>query len=160
MATVGIEFFTKEEKVNDKIIRVKIWDTAGQEQYKSLSKNFFRNADGVIIVYDVSNRRSFEKVAEWIKSIEDNVSSEKNIQKVIVGNKIDLARQVSTEEGNKLSQTYNIPFFEVSAKNSIGINEFMTSIITNVVNFTTTSKQGVGLIENNNNSDKKASCAC
>lgn len=160
MATVGIEFFTKEEKVNDKIIRVKIWDTAGQEQYKSLSKNFFRNADGVIIVYDVSNRRSFEKVAEWIKSIEDNVSSEKNIQKVIVGNKIDLARQVSTEEGNKLSQTYNIPFFEVSAKNSIGINEFMTSIITNVVNFTTTSKQGVGLIENNNNSDKKAGCAC
>ena len=91
LATVGIEFFTKEEEINGRKIRVKIWDTAGQELYKSITKNFYRNSDGVIIVYDVTDRESFEKVQEWVQSISENTDTEKNIQKVLVANK----------EGNK-----------------------------------------------------------
>ena len=59
LATVGIEFFLKEEQIGDKQIRVKIWDTAGQEQYKSLTKNFYKKSNGIIIVFDVSNKESF-----------------------------------------------------------------------------------------------------
>ena len=80
MATVGLEYFTKEESLENKVIRVKIWDTAGQEQYKSLTRNFYRNSDGVIIVYDVTNKSSFEKVQEWVQSIIDN--TDRNIRMV------------------------------------------------------------------------------
>ena len=119
--------------INDKLIRVKIWDTAGQEQYKALTKNFYRNSDGVIIVYDVTNKSTFEKVQEWVQSIGEYTDSEKNIQKVLVGNKIDLPRQVTTEEGKKLSDMYNIPFYEASAKDNIGIEDFMKKIIGEVL---------------------------
>ena len=76
-----------------------LWDTAGQEQYKSLTRNFYRNSNGVIIVYDVTNKSSFEKVQEWVQSVYDN--TERSIQMVLVGNKIDLNREVSTDEGKK-----------------------------------------------------------
>lgn len=131
MATVGLEYFTKEEKVNDKVIRVKIWDTAGQEQYKSLTRNFYRNSDGVIIVYDVTNKSSFEKIQEWVQSIKDN--TEKNIKMILIGNKIDLPREVTTEEGKKLAEHYDIPFFETSAKDNIGISEFIRKILVEVL---------------------------
>ena len=108
LATVGIEFFTKEEEINGRKIRVKIWDTAGQELYKSITKNFYRNSDGVIIVYDVTDRESFEKVQEWVQSISENTDTEKNIQKVLVANKVDLTRKVTKEEGMKLAEKYNI----------------------------------------------------
>jgi small GTP-binding protein len=131
LATVGLEYFTKEEKLDDKVIRVKIWDTAGQEQYKSLTRNFYRNSDGVIIVYDVTNKSSFEKIQEWVQSIIDN--TEKNIKMVIIGNKIDLPREVTTEEGRKLAEHYKVPFFETSAKDNIGISDFIRKIISEVM---------------------------
>ena len=69
----------------------------------------------MIIVYDVTNKNTFEKVQEWVQSISEYTDSEKNIQKVLVGNKVDLPRQVTTDEGKKLAEMYNIPFFEASA---------------------------------------------
>ena len=68
IATMGIEFFKKEEMIDDTRVFVKIWDTCGQELYKSLTRNFYKNSNGVIVVYDVTNRESFEKVKEWIHS--------------------------------------------------------------------------------------------
>ena len=133
LATVGIEFFTKEEEINGRKIRVKIWDTAGQELYKSITKNFYRNSDGVIIVYDVTDRESFEKVQGWVQTISEYTDTEKKIQKVLVANKVDLTRKVTKEEGMKLAEKYNIPFFEASAKLDIGIKDFMTKILTDVL---------------------------
>ena len=160
LATVGLEYFTKEEKINDKLIKVKIWDTAGQEQYKALTKNFYRNSDGVIIIYDVTNKSSFEKVQEWVQSIGEYTDSEKNIQKVLVGNKIDLSREVSTEEGQKLAEMYEIPFFESSAKENIGINDFMKKIIEDVVSNLTNMKKGIELKDENFKNDEKVGCNC
>ena len=157
LATVGLEFFTKEQKVGDKVIKVKIWDTAGQEQYKALTKNFYRNSDGVIIVYDVPQKATFEKVQEWVQSISEYTDSEKNIQKVLVGNKIDLQRQVTTDEGKKLAEMYNIPFFEASAKESIGVEEFMTKIIGDVLANPDTRTKGIGLTEENK---RQEGCSC
>jgi small GTP-binding protein len=128
---IGLEYFTKEEKIEDKVIRVKIWDTAGQEQYKSLTRNFYRNSNGVIIVYDVTNKSSFEKVAEWVQSVIDN--TDKAIRMVLVGNKIDLTREVTTEEGKKLADYYKIPFFETSAKENIGISDCIRTLLQDVL---------------------------
>ena len=146
--------------INDKLIRVKIWDTAGQEQYKALTKNFYRNSDGVIIVYDVTNKSTFEKVQEWVQSIDEYTDSEKNIQKVLVGNKIDLPRQVTTEEGKKLSDMYNIPFYEASAKDNIGIEDFMKKIIGEVLENLSSQKKGVGLDRGGTGDNGGKGCGC
>ena len=146
--------------INDKLIRVKIWDTAGQEQYKALTKNFYRNSDGVIIVYDVTNKSTFEKVQEWVQSIDEYTDSEKNIQKVLVGNKIDLPRQVTTEEGKKLSDMYNIPFYEASAKDNIGIEDFMKKIIGEVLENLSSQKKGVGLDIGSTGDNEGKGCGC
>ena len=146
--------------INDKLIRVKIWDTAGQEQYKALTKNFYRNSDGVIIVYDVTNKSTFEKVQEWVQSIDEYTDSEKNIQKVLVGNKIDLPRQVTTEEGKKLSDMYNIPFYEASAKDNIGVEDFMKKIIGEVLENLSSQKKGVGLDIGGTGDNGGKGCGC
>ena len=158
LATLGIEFFTKEEEINGRKIRVKIWDTAGQELYKSITKNFYRNSDGVIIVYDVTDRESFEKVQEWVQSISENTDTEKNIQKVLVANKVDLTRKVTKEEGMKLAEKYNIPFFEASAKLDIGIKDFMTKILTDVLDNVSVDMSRVTLDQKLDNRKNKKKC--
>jgi small GTP-binding protein len=126
-----LEYFFKEEKIEDKLVKVKIWDTAGQENFKSMTRNFYRTSNGVVLVYDVSNKSTFEKIQEWIQSIYDN--SDEKIKIVLVGNKVDLPREVTTEEGKKLAEYYKIPFFETSAKDNVGIKEMMRKLITNVL---------------------------
>ncbi len=69
LATVGLDFFTKDETIDNKIIRIKIWDTAGQERYKAITKCFFQRAQGIIIVFDVTNKKSFDDLKIWIDSI-------------------------------------------------------------------------------------------
>ena len=136
LETTGIEFNSREEKINNKIIRVKIWDTAGQEIFHSLTKNFYRKADGIIIVYDVTNKDSFDKIHDWVKSVHDNIDTYREIHMLIVGNKIDLeeSRQVSKEEGEKICKYFDIPYFEASAKNANGVRNFMMKIIKDIVN--------------------------
>ena len=158
LATVGIEFFTKVEKINGRKIRVKIWDTAGQELYKSITKNFYRNSDGVIIVYDVTDRESFEKVQGWVQTISEYTDTEKKIQKVLVANKVDLTRKVTKEEGMKLAEKYNIPFFEASAKLDIGIKDFMTKILTDVLDNVSVDMSRVTLDQKLDNRKNKKKC--
>jgi len=96
-----------------------------------MTRNFYRTSNGVVLVYDVSSKTSFEKIQEWIQSIYDN--SDEKIKIVLVGNKIDLPREVTTEEGRKLAEYYKIPFYETSAKENIGVREMMRKLITNVL---------------------------
>jgi len=77
MATAGLEYFSKDEIIDGKKVKVKIWDTAGQEQYKSLTRNFYRNSNGVVIVYDVTSRKTFNTVKDWISSINDAADKDK-----------------------------------------------------------------------------------
>ena len=136
LETIGIEFYNKEERINNQIIQIKIWDTAGQEIFHSLTKNFYRKADGIIIVYDITNLDSFEKIQDWVKSVYENTDSYKEIQMIIVGNKIDLEemREVRKEDGLKIGKYYEIDFFEASAKNAEGVNNFMIKIIGDILN--------------------------
>jgi small GTP-binding protein len=123
LATVGIDYYNKEETINNKLVRVKIWDTAGQERYKSLTSTFFRNAQGIILVYDVTNPETFDNLKYWIQSINSNLGVQSNVKKIIIGNKIDLPREVPKEEAEALAKEYGIMYFEASAKDNINIKE-------------------------------------
>lgn len=102
--------------VDGKRLKLNIWDTTGEEKYRSLSTLFFRSAHGVLIFYDVTSRESFEKIGMWMKEVKEK--SPEGVDVVLVGNKIDLEseRQVSTEEGSECAELLGVPFFEISAK--------------------------------------------
>ena len=123
LATAGIDFFTKDEIFNNKKVRIKVWDTAGQERYKSLTNAFFRNAQGVILVYDVNKAETFENLKYWLQSINLNLGEKTEIKKIIIGNKIDLQREVSKEEAESFAKENSVPYFESSAKMNKGISE-------------------------------------
>jgi small GTP-binding protein len=132
-ATVGIDFFTKDESFNGKVVRIKVWDTAGQERYKSLTGSFFKNAQGIILVYDVNNLESFENLKYWLQSINLNLGDQNNIKKIIIGNKIDLSREVKKEDAEKFAVTNSAHYFETSALENKGILEAMRFVVEEIL---------------------------
>ena len=116
-ATVGFEFLTFNLKLNDKIIKFQIWDTCGQEIYKSLISNFYRNSSLAVLVYSIDNKESFLHVENWLNDLKSQANED--IRIILVGNKADLEedRKVTKEEGEKYKNDYNLDLFmETSAK--------------------------------------------
>ena len=122
--TVGFEFLTFTEKIGEKNVKLQIWDTCGQETYKSLISNFYRNASLAMLIYSIDSRESFNNIIKWLKEIK--LQSNPDIKVVLIGNKADLEnkRQVTIEEGNKFKEENDILFFqEASAKSGINAKE-------------------------------------
>ena len=122
--TVGFEFLTFTEKIGEKNVKLQIWDTCGQETYKSLISNFYRNASLAMLIYSIDSRESFNNIIKWLKEIK--LQSNPDIKVVLIGNKADLEnkRQVTIEEGNKFKEENEILFFqEASAKSGINAKE-------------------------------------
>ena len=121
--TIGAEFGAKTIIIDEQEIRIQIWDTAGMENFKSITRSYYKNSICALIVYDISNKDSFKNVLNWIEDCK--VFSPKNILLVLIGNKSDLndKRQVSIEEGKKVADESNMIFFETSAKDNVNINE-------------------------------------
>ena len=132
IATIGVEFKLKEIMLDNIEYKLNIWDTAGQERFKAITKSFFKAADGIVFVYDVTNKPSFENIKNWIKDAESKANDFKII---IVGNKIDLndSREVSFEEGKNLAKKKNCPFFESSAKDKINIDEIFITLLEEIL---------------------------
>ena len=139
-ASIGVDFFSKTIRYKGKLIKLQIWDSAGQEKFKSLIPNYIRGSSLVFIVYDVSNKKSFDNLQNWIQFINNIENS--NI--VIVGNKIDLkdSREVSTEEGQKFCEDKGIDFFEVSAKEDLNINDMLFNSVASLPFFHTINTEG------------------
>ena len=123
LTTVGMDFQDKIIEIEDKKIRLQVWDTAGQERFRNVTKSYFQSSHGLLVVYDITDKESFEKINFWMKNIKENAPE--NAKLILVGNKCDLAneRQVSYEEGEKKASNYNIKFFESSAKDGTNVNE-------------------------------------
>ena len=130
LTTIGVDYKKKFIKRHDKRIKLHICDTAGQERFRSIAKNLFKNADGIIIMYDITNKKSFQDIKDWISSIKDNVDLDK-IGLVISGNKKDLEdkREVSEEFREKLEEKQNIKVIETSSKDNINVNETFAELI-------------------------------
>ena len=127
--TIGVEFGEKTVEIKGKIYKIQIWDTAGNEQFRSITRTYYKNSVCAIVVYDISRRETFDNVINWIEDCKLN--SPKSVFIILVGNKSDLEedRQVTTEEGEEFANRYGIRFFETSAKNSININEIFSESV-------------------------------
>ena len=139
-ASIGVDFFSKTIKYKGKTIKLQIWDSAGQEKFRSLIPNYIRGSSLVFIVYDVSNRKSFDSLQTWI----DFVNNIENSNIVILANKIDLEnqRQVQTEEGQKFCTEKNYDFFEVSAKEDNNLNNMLFNSVAGLPFFLSINTDG------------------
>ena len=133
-ATIGIDFKTKYTKYRDSSVKVLIWDTAGQEKFQNIAKQYYKGANGVLLIYDISKRKSFERVDFWLKELKDNNKIE-DLFICLVGNKIDLEdrREIRTEEGESYAKNNNIKFLEVSARSGKNISQLFDLILNGVM---------------------------
>ena len=134
-ATIGIDFKTKYIKIGDSSVKVFFWDTAGQEKFQNIAKQYYKGANGVLLIYDITNRKSFERINFWLKELKENNRIEE-LYTCLIGNKLDLEekREVSAEEGAAYAKENNLQFFEVSAKTGSGINDLFNKLIKGSMN--------------------------
>ena len=133
LSTTGIDFRTKIIDYNDKKIKLVIYDTSGQERYRTIAANYYKNADGILFVYDITNENSLT-FKYWLEQIQEK-SSVKSI--ILFGNKTDLEnveeekkeRKITFEEGKKIADQYGLKLFEGSAKQGININEAIEELV-------------------------------
>ena len=118
ISNIGIDKDIKFVKINNTIYKLTVWDTVGQERFRALPKKYYQNADGVLLLFDVTKEESFSNVSTWMKDIKDNSNKESNIIIYLIGNKIDLnERAVSKESAEELAQSLGMKYFDVSCKN-------------------------------------------
>lgn len=124
--TVGVEFGAKIIEVNGERVKLQIWDTAGSEQYRSITRSYYRAAAAALLVYDTTRKESFDHLAEWLE--EARINGNPSITVIVVGNKIDLhtQKEISTEVGKKWAADNSLLFIETSAKNNQGVTEAFT----------------------------------
>ena len=135
ITTVGFDSRQKEEIINNEKVLVKIFDTGGQERFKSITANYLRNAEGVILVYDVTSNESFENLKFWIESIKNNLGNDDIIPIIIIGNKIDLedAREINKLVAEKFAKDNNYKYFETSAKTGEGVDDAFREIVKQIL---------------------------
>ena len=129
IATIGLDYRVKKIKLkNGKEISLQIWDTAGQDRFRAITKNYYKGAHGIVLIYDITNNQTFENVSKWVNQIHEEVSL--NVVIFLAGNKIDLEekREISYEIGEKLAKELGCTFFEASAKTGVNIDEIFNEL--------------------------------
>mmetsp|Transcript_53209 Transcript_53209/g.159278 ORF Transcript_53209/g.159278 Transcript_53209/m.159278 type:complete len:229 (-) Transcript_53209:485-1171(-) len=140
-STIGVEFATKTVQIEDnKLVKAQIWDTAGQERYRSIASSYYRGAVGALLVYDVTDRNSFNHVPMWLKEVEEN--AEKDCLIMLVGNKMDLndQRTVFVRDGRSFARKNGLAFIETSALDATGVDTAFQRILQEIYK-TQTKKQ-------------------
>ena len=168
-ATIGVEFMSKTYRINKHLFKVEIWDTAGQERYKSITAVYYKGAKGALVVYDTTDKSTFDNIDKWMLEIKDKTS--KDIKLMIIGNKIDLKdeREVKNEEAMKKAESLRIPLMEASALDSTNVKEAFYDLLkeiykdikenlNNPENKYLNEKKGIDLNTNINSEKKKSKC--
>ena len=156
MSTIGIDFFTKNIKLpNGKKCSIKLWDTAGQETYRSIALNNIKISLGIVLVYDITQLKTFQNIRNWINIISDSVNIEE-VPLLFIGNKIDLKnlREVNKEDGEKLANEYKGLFFETSAKEKINVKQAFDSLVDKIY-YTYNDQFNIKKGNKNNNNKNK-----
>ncbi|XP_055598658.1 ras-related protein Rab-18-B-like [Uranotaenia lowii] len=131
--TIGVDFKTKTIEIDNIKIKLAIWDTAGQERFRTLTPSYYRDAQGAILVYDVTKKDSFQKLESWLNELEI-YGTRNNMAKMVVGNKIDSTqRAISREEGFQFAKKHRTMFIETSAKNNEGVREAFEEVVRKIL---------------------------
>ena len=168
VTTIGVELKEKELIYKDYQIILQIWDTAGQERYRALAKSFFKGVQGILFVYDITSRPSFEQINKWIKDAQTHSS---DFQSIIIGNKCDLKdRVVSNDELKTIGDKKNMPVMETSAKERTNVEEAFSKLVELIIGdkskdsilelYGVENKDNIKLQKNNNGNEgeKKGCC--
>ncbi|XP_064416718.1 ras-related protein Rab-13 [Latimeria chalumnae] len=133
ISTIGIDFKIKTVEIDGKKIKLQVWDTAGQERFKTITTAYYRGAMGIILVYDITDEKSFENIQNWMKSIKENASA--GVERMLLGNKCDMdsKRKVQKDQAEKLAKEHNIRFFETSAKSSVNVEESFNALAQDIL---------------------------
>ena len=131
LSTIGLDYRLKSMTLKSgKNIKLQIWDTAGQDRFRAITKNYYKGANGIILIYDITNKQTYENVKNWISQIKEEANP--NVIIYLVGNKIDVPdeqRMVQIEEGQKIADEFNLPFKEASAKDGRNVNEIFQELL-------------------------------
>lgn len=132
ISTIGVDFKIRTIDIGGTKIKLQIWDTAGQERFRTITSSYYRGAHGIIVVYDITEQKSFDNITKWLKEIDTFAGQ--HVQKLLVGNKCDLEseRTIPTDAGKALAQKLNIPFIETSAKNSTNVEQAFIRMATDI----------------------------
>uniref|UniRef100_A0A7S2UMV5 Ras-related protein Rab-18 n=1 Tax=Attheya septentrionalis TaxID=420275 RepID=A0A7S2UMV5_9STRA len=133
-STIGVDFKVKHMDVAGKRIKLTVWDTAGQERFRTLTSSYYRGAQGVVMVYDVTRRDSFENLDQWLKEVKlYSPNNGEGVIKLLVGNKIDLERKVPREEAEAWARSQGMLFLEASAKTKKGIRQCFMEVVQKII---------------------------
>jgi len=132
ITTIGIDFKIRTIELDGKRIKLQIWDTAGQERFRTITTAYYRGAMGILLVYDVTDEKSFLNIKNWIRNIEQHATD--SVDKMLIGNKCDMVdkKVIDTARGKALADEYGIKFLETSAKNSINVEEAFISLVKDI----------------------------
>ncbi|KAF2204978.1 NCA2-domain-containing protein [Delitschia confertaspora ATCC 74209] len=132
ITTIGIDFKIRTIELDGKRVKLQIWDTAGQERFRTITTAYYRGAMGILLVYDVTDERSFNNIRTWFSNVEQHATE--GVNKILIGNKCDWEekRAVSTERGQALADELGIPFLEVSAKSNINVDKAFYSLAADI----------------------------
>ncbi|KAF9152256.1 GTP-binding protein [Mortierella sp. AD011] len=128
ITTIGIDFKIRTIELDGKRIKLQIWDTAGQERFRTITTAYYRGAMGILLVYDVTDERSFSNIRNWFSNIEQHASE--GVNKILIGNKCDMPdkKVISKDQGQALADEFGIKFLETSAKSNICVEEAFFSL--------------------------------
>jgi len=161
LSTIGIDFQTKFFKFDDQKVKANYIDTAGQEKFRAISVNYLKGTDGVILVFDITNKETFDLLETWLKELKD--TNKADVSKVLIGNKSDLAkeRQVTVEDAQQLADTMKCKYFEASAKSGENITEALDEIArVSYINYTNNELRVDSIVLNKEAKEKKKKSCC
>jgi len=132
--TIGVDFKVKILEMGGKRLNLRIWDTAGQEKFRSLTSSYYRGTQGIILVYDVTKRETFQHIETWLQEI-NLYSTNSEVRKMLIGNKVDKSepRQVSREEGLAFAKKHAMLFIECSAKTRLGVQQAFEELVQKIL---------------------------
>ena len=165
MSSIGVDFKTKQIELDDHSIKMQIWDTAGHEKFRTITTSYYKSAQAIIILYDITQKSSFDHIRNWITEIDK--FGKQGVLKVIVGNKLDLEnnRKISKEDAENLALKYGVKLWEVSAKDNTNIEEMFVDTIktlleknSKIINESSSMGNNIKLSKNIKNKKNKKCC--
>ena len=158
LSTIGIDYRTKSLHVYGKDIKLKIWDTAGQERYHNITSQIYKGADGIMLVYDVTEETSFIKIKDWMEQIITNIGGDE-ISIVLLGNKCDVEeRAITKERGQEMANSLKVFYYETSALNGMGINDAFEGLTKEIMKKKNTNHEIRAISLDSSKNQKKKKC--